>query len=177
MTDKQNTTLNMSLVPLFLLIALILGAGYFLVQGEIKLPKFNRGPQIRRLEGFPTIVYTDRQLEKQREIIKSEEELNEFLNYVDESGLVTVKEKIDFDKEYVLGVSTETEKETGHRIKVRKVYEDKEDNTLLVHLEEIEAGDGCEIENDPNTAVDIVAISRTDRQIDFDRIKKVKNCD
>lgn len=177
MTNKQNTTLNMSLIPLFLLILLILGAGYLLMQGEVKLPKFNKGPQIRRLEGFPTIVYTEGHLDKQRRVIKSEEELNDFLNYIDESGLVVIKEKIDFSNEYLLAVSTETEQGTGHKIKVRKAYEDKEDFEILVSLEETEKGENCEVESDPNIAVDIVAISRTDKVIEFDRIKKVKDCD
>lgn len=177
MTNKQNTTLNMSLIPLFILIVLILGAGYLLIQGEIKLPKFNKGPQIRRLEGFPTIIYTETNLEKQRRVIKNEQELNEFLDYVDESGLVTVNEKINFEKEYLLAVSTETEQETGHTIKVKKVYEDKEDGVLLVYIEETEEGENCEPESDPNIALDIVAITKVDQEFTFDKVKKVKNCD
>ena len=111
MTKNKSTTLNMSLIPLFLLIALILGAGYLLIQGEIKLPKFNKGPQIRRLEGFPTIVYTEKELDKQRQVVKSEEELINFLNFVDESGLVTVRENIDLKRSSYLLFQPKLKKE------------------------------------------------------------------
>jgi hypothetical protein len=179
MTNRQNTVLNMSLIPLFLLVLLIIGAGFLLLQGEIKLPKFSKGPQIRRLEGFPTIVYTGQNLEKQRRVIKTEEELTEFLNYIDETGLVTIKEKIDFSREHIIAVSTETEQETGYEIKVRRVYEDKEDNSILVSIAESELPAECEEEreNDPNVAVDIVAMTKTTKDIKFERIKKDKSCE
>ncbi|KKS40037.1 MAG: hypothetical protein UV27_C0025G0001, partial [candidate division WWE3 bacterium GW2011_GWA1_42_46] len=64
MTNKTKTTLNMSLIPLVVIVVLMIGAGYFLLQGEIKLPGFNKGTQIRRLDGFPTVITTEMPLEK-----------------------------------------------------------------------------------------------------------------
>ena len=177
MTNKKSTTLNISLIPLFILLALIIGAGFLLLQGEVELPKFNRGPKVRRLEGFPTVIYTDKQIEKQRKVITSEEELNEFLNYIDETKLLTLRENINFEKESLLAVATDTNQETGIRLKIEKIYEDKDDQTLLVTLEEREQGEYCEVENDPNIAVDIAAISKTDWEIKFDRIKKTISCE
>ena len=73
---------SLKLLPIFLIFALIAGAGYFLLQGEIKLPWLNqkstRNISIRRLEGFPTTVYTKDVLAKQRVVIKNEEELLKF---------------------------------------------------------------------------------------------------
>ncbi|KKS09976.1 MAG: hypothetical protein UU64_C0012G0019, partial [candidate division WWE3 bacterium GW2011_GWF2_41_45] len=46
------------------IVVLMIGAGYFLLQGEIKLPGFNKGTQIRRLDGFPTVITTEMPLEK-----------------------------------------------------------------------------------------------------------------
>lgn len=176
MTNNQRATLKMSLIPLVILIGLILGAGYFLLQGEIKLPKFNKGPQLRRLEGFPTVIYTDATLEKQRKILKSEQELAEFLNYMDPSGLTEVRSPINFDREYLIAVSSDTQDETGHTIKVKKIYQDKEDKTLLVTLEETEEAENCELENDKNVMADVVAISKTDWKVEFERVKKIIDC-
>jgi hypothetical protein len=167
----------MSFLPLLLLILIILGAGYFLIQGEIKLPKFDRGPQIRRLEGFPTVIYTDRKVEKQRLVIKSEEELNDFLNLVDDTGLLTLREDIDFEKEFLLGVTSETEKEVDHEIKIRKVYEDKDDGSLLISIRETFPGETCDSEIDEHIAADLVAISKTDLDIEFERVKQVIECE
>ncbi|OGC38548.1 hypothetical protein A3K42_01520 [candidate division WWE3 bacterium RBG_13_37_7] len=173
---NQKANLRISLIPLVILIILILGAGYLLLEGEIKLPKFNRGPQIKRLEGFPTIVYTDKQIEKQRKVIKSEQELTEFLNLIDPSGLLEVRDKIDFNKEYLLAATTETENETGHSVKIRRVYEDKNNSTLLVSIQEEEAGSNCDVEMDKNISVDIASISKTDWNIEFDRTKQINQC-
>ena len=176
MTDKQKGILNMSLIPLFIIIALIFGAGYFLMKGEIKLPSFSRGPKVRRIEGFPTVIYTQKPIEKQRKVIKTQAELDDFLKYIDEAGLLTVNEKINFDREFVIAVSTETEETTDNSIKIKKVYEDKAKNTLLVSVRETVAGDTCETELDKNVSVDLVTISKTEMNIDFERLKDIKEC-
>jgi hypothetical protein len=176
MTKKEKTILNMSLVPLIIIIGLILGAGYLLLQGEIKLPKFNKGPQLRRLEGYPTIVYNDKDLSKQRVVLKSQDELNNFLNSVDTSGLLTLKGNIDFNKEYLIAVTTDTQPETGHTIKIKKIYEDKANKTLLISIEESQMADNCVTDKDKNVAVDMVAISKTDWKLSFDRVKKTTEC-
>ena len=176
MTDKRK--IYISLLPLFVIIALILGAGYFLLVDEIKLPKFNKGPQIRRIEGFPTTVFVEETAvaDKQRRVIKTEQELDEFLNTVDKSGMLTMRGKINFEKEYVIAVSTEVVKEDNHKVKVRKVYEDKSTKTLLVSIVETFPGDKCAIEINPHIGVDLVAINKTDWIIDFERIKDADEC-
>lgn len=176
MTDKRK--IYISLLPLFVIIALILGAGYFLLADEIKLPKFNRGPQIRRIEGFPTTVFVAETAttDKQRKVIKTEQELDEFLNAVDKTGMLTMRDKINFDKEYVIAVSSEVVKEDNHKVKIRKVYEDKATKTLLISIVETFPGDTCTIEINPHIGVDLVAINKTDWKIDFEKVKDVEEC-
>lgn len=166
----------MSLIPLFIIILLIVGAGYFLMKGEIKLPKFLRGPQLHRVQGFPTVVYTQNIIEKQRKVIKSQQELDEFLKYVDSSGLLTVNEKINFDKDFVIAVSSETEEFTDNSIKIKKVYEDKKAQSLLISVRETVPGESCQPEVDKNVSVDIVTIDKTDWTIEFERIKEIQEC-
>lgn len=174
--DKQRASLKVSLLPIIILIGLILGIGYFLLQGEVTLPKFNKGPTIQRMAGFPTVIYTDKIIEKQRKVITNEEDLNLFLNLVDETGLLTVKETINFEKSIVLAVATETNEEIGHKIKIRSVYEDKEENEILVEFEETDPDNDCKYELDKNIAVDMVILSKTDKEIDFEKITKVIQC-
>jgi len=174
--DKQRASLKVSLLPIIILIGLILGIGYFLLQGEITLPKFNKGPTIQRMAGFPTVIYTDKIIEKQRKVITNEEDLNVFLNLVDETGLLTVKETINFEKSIVLAVATETNEEIGHKIKIKSVYEDKEENEILVEFEETDPDNDCKYELDKNIAVDMVILSKTDKEIDFEKITKVIQC-
>jgi hypothetical protein len=176
MTDNQKANLKISLIPLVVIIGLILGAGYLLLAGDIKLPQFNNGPQFRRVDGFPTVIYTDKVIEKQRIVIKSEEELTNFLNMIDPTGLLEVRETINFNKEYLIAVTTETEQETNRATRIKKIYEDKEKGNILVSVRETEPGKTCEIEIDPNVAVDIVAISKTELPMEFERIKQVEEC-
>jgi len=177
MTTKQNTTLNMSLLPLAIIIILILGVGYFLLQGEIQLPKFNKGPQIGRLENFPTVVDTTKVVEKTRKVIRSEEELTEFLNSVDSNNQLTVKEKINWNKQVVIAITSATNDESGHKIKVGKVYENKAEKKLLIKVIETEMGDGCDVEKNQNISVDLVTLTKTDYEIDFERELRVEPCE
>jgi len=133
--------------------------------------------EVRRINGFPTIAYTKKDLEKQRLVITSEEELIRFLNYVDESGYLIVREDIDFNKEMLLGVSTNVNEVEGHTIKIRKLYEDRDTNTLLVSLRETEPGSTCEVIQNNNVAVDLVAIDITSMKVGFERVKEVKECE
>ena len=176
MTNKSHI-LNMSLLPVFLLLALILGAGYFLMAGDVNVSKlFNKEPEVRRLAGFPTDVVTQEVIDKQRVIIKSDEELATFLNAIDKTGLLGIKEKINFDKEYLIGVTTQTQPEAKSSIKIRKLYEDKEDQSLIVSIKQTDLGDSCEIEKDSTVSLDLVAVSKTDWKIDFDIVKETKEC-
>lgn len=187
------------LIPVFLIILLILGAGYFLLRDEIKhLFKEDKTASVRRIKGYPTTVETDQEIEKQRKIIKSEAELNEFLNYIDKSGLLAVGETIDFNREYLIGVSSSTYSEKGHKVRVKKVYENKEEKSLLVSIEYADPAENClegasldtagEVTMSPteepeeptiekNVVVDIVAINKTDWEINFERLKQTLPCD
>jgi hypothetical protein len=171
----MNKKPKINLIPLFILIG-ILVAIYFVFLSDLNLFKINREPEVRRINGFPTVAYTDKPLEKKREIITNEQELADFLNYVDESGYLIVREDIDFNKEYLLGVSTDTNQTEGYSLKVRKIYQDKGNNKLVVSLREEDPGDNCQYETNPNVAVDLVAISKTTKKIDFERIKEVVEC-
>jgi len=175
--NKQDAFLRVSLLPLLVLVGLIFGAGYFLLKDEIKLPSLRKNPTIQRLEGFPTVIYTDKQIEKTRKVITNEQELAEFLNLIDETGILTVKENIDFEKNVVIAISTETNQEIGHKVKVKKVYEDVDKDKILVEFEEVDPKDECNMEIDPNVAVDLVMLSKTDTRIDFEKITKVIECD
>ena len=157
--------LYISLLPVILLVALALGAGYFLMKDDIKLPSLNKEPEVRRLEDFPTVVYSDEVIDKQRNVIKTQEELENFLRTVDPSGNLALSEKINFEKEFLLGVTTSTQEKTGTTLKVRKLYENKENKKLSVAIKQMENPEECESDLQKNVAVDIVAVSKTDYEI------------
>ena len=175
--NKQRASLKVSLIPLVVIVFLILGIGYFLLQGEITLPKLRKGPTIQRLEGFPTVIYTQEDMKKQRRVIRNEQELDEFLNFVDKSGLLQMRESVNFEKEIILAVSSDTNEEVGRKIKIKKVYEDKEEKEIKVIIEETKPGETCTPEMDRNVTVDMVKLSKTDWEISFDRVTKVEECD
>ncbi len=171
---KRITKLNLSLLPLLIFAAIVAGV-YFFFKDDIKL--FNNEPEVRRLNGFPTVLITEKELDKQRSIITNEEELSKFFNYVDDTGFLILREQINFDKEILLGTSSSTFNESMHEIKVKKVYIDKEQNKLRVEVRETDPGDTCVTEVQKNIAVDLVAISKTDMEIEFDRVKNTVECE
>lgn len=176
--NKKSIKLNISLIPLVLLLLLGLGA-YYVFFTDQELIKLNKNPEVRRLNGFPAISYTEKDFEERTHvIINSNEELAEFLNLVDESGFLTVRENIDFEKELLIGVYTSSKDTTGYRIKAKELLEDKENNEILVSFRETRPGKTCEdIEEKKNIAVDLVAISRTEHDLDFETITEIKECE
>lgn len=176
MSMNKSSKKKINLIPLFILLGLIV-AVYFVFLSDQEILQLDKDLEVRRLNGFPTVAYTDKELEKQRAVITSEEELIEFLNYVDESGYLVVREDIDFNKEMLLGASTSTNEYEGTTIKIKKLYEDRDSNTLLVSLRETEPGDSCEVVENSNVAVDLVAIDITDMKVEYERVKQVKECE
>ena len=176
MIIDEKAKLRISLLPLVVIIGLILGAGYLLLAGDINLPNFFKKSQFRRIEGFPTIVYTSNVVAKQRTIIKSEEELTKFLNTIDSTGLLEIREPINFNKEYLVVAATETEARTGNTIRIKKISEDKTKNQLVVDIIETQKDNACEVDLSKNIALDIVAISKTTKEATFGREKQIESC-
>lgn len=167
---------KLNLVPAFIIVGLAV-VFYFAFMTDSSILNINRAPEVRRINGFPTTAYTEDDVEKVRKIITSEEELSQFLNEVDDSGYLIMREEIDFDKELLLAVTTSTSEFEDKKIKIRKLYEDKDENTLLVSIRETELGESCEKIENKNVGLDIVAISHTTRKIKFERVKEVQECD
>lgn len=178
MTKKtKHLTLYASFLPLIIVLAIIFGAGYFLMQGEFELPSFGTDiTEVRRLGDFPTVVFTKAEIDKQRRVIKNQEDLEEFFNTVSPEGELILLEEIDWENEMLLGVSTESQDTTGYELKVRKVYADEDDQSLLISLRETRPGEACEVDVQNNVMVDLVAITKTDWDINFERIKEVDEC-
>lgn len=167
-----NKKSKVNLLPVFVLVFIALGTGYLLIKGDFKFPKFNRDPQVRRLNGFPTVVDVTKEITKQRVVIKNMDALKNYIEIVDKSGLVTLRETINFEKEYLIGVSSTTQTEEGLGLKIRKLYEDKTKNSLLVQIEQTENPDNCTPVPRKTVLMDLVAISKTDKQIDFEVVKR-----
>ncbi len=177
MHNKNHIRLYVSLLPLVIIVILILGAGYMLLEEDLKLPDFLNGePKIKRLEGFPTSLVVTEDREKIRKIITNDQELNEFLNDVDPSGLLKVNEKINFDRKLLIGVATKTLDEVDHKFKIKKVYKDKEKKEFLISALEEVPGETCDPDKDKNIWIDLVEIDKTDWKIDFELVKKVVEC-
>lgn len=175
--NKKSKTLYISFLPILVLAALIVGAGYFLTEGEIKLPGSSNRIEVKRLEGFPREILKLEEAEKIREVIKSQEELDAFLQEIDPTGLTKVDEDINFNRYWAIGVSTGTLDVDGNNFKIKRVYDEKEENKLLVSIELEEPSENCNVEEAKNIWADLVLIKHTEKEIDFERQKREIMCD
>lgn len=173
---KKKGFLFLSFIPVALIVVIILVTGYLLLADDLKFPIFDNKPKIRRLEGFPQNVYTDKQLEKMRIVIKNDEELNNFLNQIDSTGLLTLKEKINYEKEYLVAVTSPNRNLENHSIKIKKLYEDENDKKLIVSVHEIFQAEECQVISDPHISVDLVAVNKLDYQFDFEKVTDTIPC-
>lgn len=179
-TRQENRMAGISALPLLIILGLIFGAGYLLLQGDVDLDFFkpDNTLELRRIDDFPAIVTTgDENIEKQRTIIKSEEELISFLSSIDKTNQLAFSEKIDFEKEMLIGVSTKPFENTGYKAKIRKVYINKEEETLLVSTRITMPDEACVTEPDLTIGVDLVAVDKTDMEIDFETQRTTDFCD
>ncbi len=171
---------GISALPLLIILGLIFGAGYLLMGGEFKLDFFEEKTslELRRLEDFPTtVVVKNPELEKQRSVINSEEELVAFLANVDTEDELSLGEQIDFEKEMLIGISTKAFETTGYSVKIKKIYIDKENDELLVSSLITEPSDACITTDTATSSIDIVAVDKTDLNIDFETLRKKDLCD
>ncbi|MCA9308059.1 protease complex subunit PrcB family protein, partial [candidate division WWE3 bacterium] len=153
--------LYISILPIVILVLLVLGLGYFLTEGEVDLPwKSTNRLDVERIEGYPTNILTSNQVTKKREIIKSQEDLDNFINSIDSAGVVKAPQGVDFEDNFVIAVATETLNTDGYRLKVHRIYLDDKDNSLLVQVEETEPGKTCEVSEVTNVAVDLAVIEK-----------------
>jgi hypothetical protein len=172
---------SMNLVPVILIVVLIFGAGYLLLKDTLKLPWFKNDNtvEITRLEGFPRAWDTQKDIKKVRRVIRSEAELREFFSYTDmadEASLNAVLSKVNFDKELLLGVASDTQEETEGLIRIKRVNVDKVKKKLDVKLIQYKPDTTCIPEIKKNILIDVVKISKSDNEISFDIVKENRSC-
>lgn len=172
---------SMNLVPVILIFVLILGAGYLLLKDTLKLPWFRDDStiEITRVEGFPRGWVTQKNIKKTRKVITNAEELKEFLlgtDIDDEPTYKGVLSVVDFNKELLLGVTSDTQEETEGLIRIKRVEIDKPNKKLAVRIIQYKPDATCIPEIKKNVLVDIVKITKSSNSIDFDVVKESRSC-
>ncbi len=180
--SKQTKIFSMSLLPVVLIVILIIGAGFFLLEGDvIKLPgaRDDNYIQTRRLNGFPTTINTEKDLKqsKMRKVITSKEELYSFISSIDPLNTFTLSEEPNFDKEVVLAVTSGSQTLEGNAVKIRRVYLDKKNNSILVSIKQTSVDEDCENTLGNNIPVDLVAMDKTELKIEFENQKEDAPCE
>jgi len=173
---------SMNVVPVILIFILILGAGYLLLKDTLKLPWFRNDNtlEITRLEGFPRAWATEKEVEKVRRVIENKAELQEFFDYVDmssdQASLEAVLATVDFNKEILVGVTSDTQEETEGMIRIKRAEVDKAKKKLYVRIIQYKPDGTCIPEIKKNILVDIVKVDRSDNKIEFDVVKQERSC-
>lgn len=175
MTKSKASTANF--LPIIAIAILIAAAGFLLTKDDLELPWMPSDKvSATHLINFPREVPTLQELEKDRKVLKSQDELNNYLKTIDPTGSTRVDEDIDFNRYFVVAANTETLTEDGYKMKIRRIYEDKEENELKVMILLTEPGDTCETQEVTNVVVDMVKVKKTDMNFSFGREKQTKEC-
>jgi len=177
MNDSEQSA--MVQLPIIIILTLIFGAGFFMLKGDVNIPflKKSNSLSLRRIDRFPTTIEVDHEIDKMRHVIKNENELKEFFNAINPS--LTLGENINFDKEYLIAVSTKSKEDNGISMKIKRIEKDQkdEDEELIVRLIQTEySPETCVVEEKQTVALDIVAIDKTDKEFHFVRVLDEQNC-
>lgn len=174
---------SINILPILIVVAIIILAGYPLLKGSINLPwqKKDKKIQVTRMEGFPRSWETEKPIKKSYRVIQNQAELEEFFNYADMSSqqdlLNNILSNVNFNKEQILAAVSDVQEEMGNQIKIKKIEEDKEDRTLKVTVLQTKQDKTCIPEIKNNVLIDIVKIDKTNYKIDFDTLRQTKSCD
>jgi hypothetical protein len=175
MTNKSRASTN--LLPIFIIVALIIAAGFLLTKDDFKAP-WQKSDKIKaqHLQNFPREVPTLEQLEKLRVVIKTQKELDDFLMQIDPTGSTKVNDKVNFDKEIVIAATSPTLLTDGYKLKIQKIYNDEENMELRAIVMYEKPGDTCDVQQVSNVVVDMVKVKKTDMEITFDKEEREVEC-
>lgn len=175
MTNKSRASTN--LLPIFIIVALIIAAGFLLTKDDFEAPwqKSNK-IKAQHLENFPREVPTLEQLDKLRVVIKSQQELDDFLMQIDPTGSTKVSDNVNFEKEFLIAATSPTLTTDGYKLKIQKIYNDEEKMELKVVVSYEKPGETCDVQQVSNVVVDMVKVKQTDMEINFEKEEKEVEC-
>ena len=182
---KPGIKIYVNILPLVIIFLLIGGAGYFLFGQDIELPSFKPGSSIKvtRIDNFPQRITVETEREKTNEVITSEEALTRYMATIDPKGQIDLKEDFNFNKNFLVAVSSSTLEGPLNRYKIKKVERDSEDKKLTIQKELTIPMSECidkvteEEASVKSIIVDMVIISKNDWEIDFEALKKELPCE
>ncbi len=173
----KSIKLYVNIIPLAIILLLIGAAGYFLFGRDLEIPIEDRRTKITRFENFPQKIYVDEERDKMQKVIKSEEELNEFLNEIDVEGKLNFNENVNFNRHYLVAATTKTLDAENYEFKIDKIIKDTDSKKLMISRERVEPEEDCKIEGEKNIWVDFIKINKTDWTIKSELVKKKLPCD
>jgi len=162
------------LIPVFVILGLIVVLGYVLLREDI-LDVF-KTYTLKRIDGYPKVVNSNKLTEKQRVLITSKEEYDAKIAEIFENTSELPLPEIDFEKNNLLIVTTETNDTLGYRIKVDKVVKNEQDQELDIFIVHSKPGETCVNEEKKNVAIDMVSIEKLAWKVKFNKVDTVKEC-
>ena len=164
------------LIPAVIIIILIIVSGVVLMKGNILNIFKSSGNSLTRIDNFPVIVKSNKKIEKQRDIVNTQEEFNNLMNNILDDSSKVKTPNVDFSKNRLLVVSTATNETTGFGIKIKSILKTGQVGKLDAIIEFQKPGDNCQITNEPNVAIDVVQLTKDSGEITFDKEEKTVAC-
>jgi hypothetical protein len=164
------------LIPAVIIIVLVVVLGVVLMKENI-LDFFKPYPYaMTRIEGFPTTIASSKKIEKQRAIINSKEEFDNLVkNIVDDANKIKMP-NVDFAKNRLLVVTTNTNDTKGFSIKVKSILKNTEQNKLDAVIQISKPGETCQNPEESNIAIDMVILEKNNGDVTFDKEEKTVEC-
>lgn len=164
------------LIPVVVIIVLIAVLGIVLMKENL-LDIFDTSKNaLTRIETYPKIIKSSKNVERQREVISSKTEFDALASKILDNPNDLAFPQVNFDNEKLLVVTTQKNETTGYTIKIKSVKKNEAEKKLEVLIQLNKPGESCVNSEEPNIAVDIVKISKDSGDISFDKEERTIEC-
>lgn len=164
------------LIPVAVIVVLIAVLGAVLMKENI-LDLFDTSKNaLTRIEAYPKIIKSTKNIERQRSVITSKEEFDALASKILDNPSELVLPDVDFSRENLLVVTTQKNDTTGYTIKVKSAKKNDAENKLEILIQLNKPGESCVNSEESNIAVDMVKIAKDSGQVSFDKEERTVEC-
>jgi septum formation inhibitor MinC len=164
------------LIPVFVILSLIFILGFVLLREDV-LDFLTPYPYaMKRIEGYPKNIKSNKVIEKTRNLITSKEDYDKLVAELFDNPAEIPMPAVDFSTNKILLVTSKTNDTTGYKIKIESVIKNEQEQKLETIIRNSKPGETCVNTEEKNVSVDMVLLDNDSFDLKFDKVDRTEEC-